>query len=266
MSPVRPFSHILAARAFLTLIFSSVYNHREGAPQAEAQQGGGYGWMGHVAKHISDGARKWEHGLRRGRGQVRPVGVLARRSSDAAWLVRLPNPVGKLLGCSDTHSATAGTVTPSPTTSTAGGGEVMRRGAAHIEITTSEGVGSVIARLEVTQVMKEEILAITTTVKNTAAIITTSHCYTNDGVRNSIEARVWRYRARYAYSHARTYNMSDHHAGNPLDEPTAKLMGEKDIYLTPTLAVHGIIMNPLSSGRSSLRSARRLRWSVMRAW
>ncbi len=28
--------------------------------------------------------------------------------------------------------------------------------------------------------------------------------------------------------------------GNLLDEPTAKLMAEKGIYLTPTLAVHGV--------------------------
>ncbi len=28
--------------------------------------------------------------------------------------------------------------------------------------------------------------------------------------------------------------------GNLLDEPTAKIMAEKGIYLTPTLAVHGV--------------------------
>ncbi|KZT50788.1 hypothetical protein CALCODRAFT_444068 [Calocera cornea HHB12733] len=105
--------------------------------------------------------------------------------------------------------------------------EVMRMGADHIKITTSGGVGSVTDALEATQLTKEEIVAITTTVKNMGGIITTSHCYTNEGIRHSIEAGV---------------GGIEH--GNLLDEPTAKLMAEKGIYLTPTLAVHGIIMNP----------------------
>ncbi|EJU01409.1 hypothetical protein DACRYDRAFT_53221 [Dacryopinax primogenitus] len=105
--------------------------------------------------------------------------------------------------------------------------ELMRKGADHIKITTSGGVGSVTDKLEATQLTKEEIIAITTTVKNMGGIITTSHCYTNDGIRHSIEAGV---------------GGIEH--GNLLDEPTAALMAEKGIYLTPTLAVHGIIMNP----------------------
>jgi len=105
--------------------------------------------------------------------------------------------------------------------------DLMRKGADHIKIATSGGVGSVTDKLEATQFTTEEIRAITSTVKNMGGIITTAHCYTNEGIRHSIEAGV---------------GGIEH--GNLLDEPTAKLMAEKGIYLTPTLSIHQIIMNP----------------------
>jgi imidazolonepropionase-like amidohydrolase len=85
--------------------------------------------------------------------------------------------------------------------------DIMRKGADHIKICvsaksqlspngdadsasparqTSGGVGSVTDAIDSTQFTLEELLAITTTVKNMRGTITTAHCYTSEGIRHSI--------------------------------------------------------------------------------
>ncbi len=54
---------------------------------------------------------------------------------------------------------------------------------------TSGGVGSVTDAIDSTQFTIEELLAITTTVKNMRGTITTAHCYTSEGIRHSIAVR-----------------------------------------------------------------------------
>ncbi|KAH8919914.1 hypothetical protein BT69DRAFT_1309158 [Atractiella rhizophila] len=106
---------------------------------------------------------------------------------------------------------------------------IMKQGADHIKICTSGGVGSVTDVLEGTQFTQEELKAITGTVKNMSAgkSLVTTHCYTSEGIRHAIEGGV---------------GCIEH--GNLLDRPTARLMAEKGIFLTPTLAVHQVLASP----------------------
>jgi imidazolonepropionase-like amidohydrolase len=99
--------------------------------------------------------------------------------------------------------------------------------------------------------------------------ITTAHCYTSEGIRHSIavsisgNAHLVSHLAHHAVTLPRAASvvrslawfhgcrrrrprltLEPQHSGiehgNLLDEPTAKLMAAKGIYLTPTLAVHGV--------------------------
>lgn len=78
-------------------------------------------------------------------------------------------------------------------------------------------------KLEGIQFTHDELVAITTTVKNMGGRLVTSHCYTSEGIRHAIAGGV---------------GGIEH--GNLLDEETAKLMAEKKVFLTPTLAVHTV--------------------------
>ncbi|KAH8930713.1 hypothetical protein BT69DRAFT_1255212 [Atractiella rhizophila] len=103
----------------------------------------------------------------------------------------------------------------------------MRQGADHIKVHTSGGVGSVTDKLEGTQFTIPELQAISTTVKNMGGRLVTAHCYTSAGIR-----------------HALAGGLGGIEHGNLVDEPTAALMAEAGMFLTPTLAVHQIMGNP----------------------
>lgn len=94
----------------------------------------------------------------------------------------------------------------------------LRRGVDFIKIMGSGGMISPTDKLESVQFTPEEIRTITS-VTAAAGTYATSHAYTPAAIRNSIENGV----------------MGIEH-GNLIDEATARLMAEKGVYLTPTLA------------------------------
>ncbi|KAL4954221.1 amidohydrolase [Aspergillus filifer] len=103
----------------------------------------------------------------------------------------------------------------------------MRKGANHLKVCTSGGIASATDKLESLQFTVEELQAITTVCKNMGGTLVTAHCYTAEGIRHAIAGGV---------------RGIEH--GNMLDEPTAQLMAEKGVFLTPTLALHTFVTMP----------------------
>ena len=101
----------------------------------------------------------------------------------------------------------------------------LRRGADFIKIMGSGGVVSPTDAIEQVQFTPEEVRAFTT-VARVAGKYVTSHAYTPEAIRIAIENGV----------------MGIEH-GNLLDEPTAKLMAEKGVFLTPTLVAYNAMAN-----------------------
>ncbi|KAI8802784.1 amidohydrolase [Cladochytrium replicatum] len=104
---------------------------------------------------------------------------------------------------------------------------LMKNGADHIKVCTSGGVLSPTDKLESIQFTVEELQAITGTVKAMKGTMVTAHCMTSEAIRHSILGGV---------------TGIEH--GFFLDEPTAKLMAENNVFLTPTL----LIVELLQSG------------------
>ncbi|KAJ4389657.1 hypothetical protein N0V93_007129 [Gnomoniopsis smithogilvyi] len=103
----------------------------------------------------------------------------------------------------------------------------IRKGANHIKVCTSGGIASETDKLESLQFTTEELQAITTVTKNMGGTLVTAHCYTAEGIRHAIEGGV---------------RGIEH--GNMVDPETARLMAEKGVFLTPTLALHTFVTMP----------------------
>ncbi|KAF3764081.1 hypothetical protein M406DRAFT_258812 [Cryphonectria parasitica EP155] len=103
----------------------------------------------------------------------------------------------------------------------------IRKGANHIKVCTSGGIASETDKLESLQFTIEELQAISTVTKNMGGTLVTAHCYTAEGVRHAIEGGV---------------RGIEH--GNMIDPDTARLMAEKNVFLTPTLALHTFVTMP----------------------
>jgi imidazolonepropionase-like amidohydrolase len=88
------------------------------------------------------------------------------------------------------------------------------------------GVASETDAIESVQFLAEELQAITRTVKQMSGgkRMVTAHAYTAEAIRHAIDNGV----------------LGIEH-GNLLDEPTAKLMADRGIFLTPTLSCYGIM-------------------------
>lgn len=98
--------------------------------------------------------------------------------------------------------------------------EELRQGSDFIKIMGGGGVASPTDKIEHIQFSDEEIRAIVT-VANNAGTYVTSHAYTPQAIQQAIRQGV---------------RGIEH--GNLLDEVTAKLMAEKDCFLTPTLITY----------------------------
>jgi imidazolonepropionase-like amidohydrolase len=96
----------------------------------------------------------------------------------------------------------------------------LRRGAGFLKIMGGGGVISPTDAIDQVQFTPEEIRAITSVAK-AAGKYATSHAYTPEAIRNAIDNGVMGIER-----------------GNFLDAPTAKLMAEKGVYLTPTLVTY----------------------------
>ncbi|KAF3061321.1 hypothetical protein GL218_03967 [Daldinia childiae] len=103
----------------------------------------------------------------------------------------------------------------------------MRKGANHIKVCASGGIGSATDKLESLQFTKEELEAITSVTKNMGGTLVTAHCYTAEGIRHAIAGGV---------------RGIEH--GNMVDEETAALMASVGCFLTPTLALHTFVTMP----------------------
>jgi imidazolonepropionase-like amidohydrolase len=103
----------------------------------------------------------------------------------------------------------------------------MRKGANHLKVCTSGGIASATDKLESLQFTVEELRAITTVCKNMGGRLVTAHCYTAEGVRHAIAGGV---------------GGIEH--GNMIDPDTARLMADKGVFLTPTLALHTFVTMP----------------------
>lgn len=101
----------------------------------------------------------------------------------------------------------------------------LRRGADFIKIMGGGGVVSPTDAIDQIQFTPEEVRAITT-VARAAGKYVTSHAYTPEAIRNAVENGV---------------GGIEH--GNLLDEPTARLMAEKGVFLTPTLVTYDAMSN-----------------------
>lgn len=91
------------------------------------------------------------------------------------------------------------------------------------------GVASETDAIESVQFLAEELQAITRTVNQMSGgkRMVTAHAYTVEAIRHAIDNGI---------------TGIEH--GNLLDEPTAKLMAEKGVYLTPTLSCYGVMVRP----------------------
>ncbi|TKA79639.1 hypothetical protein B0A55_03439 [Friedmanniomyces simplex] len=98
--------------------------------------------------------------------------------------------------------------------------EELRSGADFIKIMVSGGVVSPTDRLTNLQYTPEEIRAVTKVASDSGTYVT-AHAYTTAAIRNAVENGV-----------------SGIEHGNLIDEPTAKLMAEKGVFLTPTLITY----------------------------
>lgn len=98
--------------------------------------------------------------------------------------------------------------------------EELRQGADFLKIMGGGGVASPTDQIEHVQFSDEEIRAIVTVAHNAGTYVT-SHSYTPQAIRQAVKLGV---------------RGIEH--GNMIDMETAKLMAEKDVFLTPTLIVH----------------------------
>jgi imidazolonepropionase-like amidohydrolase len=101
--------------------------------------------------------------------------------------------------------------------------ENLRKGAHQIKIFTSGGVSSPTDPIWMRQYSSEEIRAIVEEAATRRTYVL-SHAYTPDGIQHAVVNGV------------RTI---EH--GNLLDEPTAKLMADKGVYLVPTLITYDVL-------------------------
>ncbi|TID20924.1 hypothetical protein E6O75_ATG05689 [Venturia nashicola] len=104
--------------------------------------------------------------------------------------------------------------------------EQIRTGADFIKIMGGGGVSTPTDKLEHLQFTPEEMKAITTVAAN-ADMWATAHAYTPTSIRHAID------NGCKGIEH-----------GNLLDEQTAALMAEKDIFLTPTLTTYSEMNSP----------------------
>ncbi|QDS72258.1 hypothetical protein FKW77_005996 [Venturia effusa] len=104
--------------------------------------------------------------------------------------------------------------------------EQIRTGADFIKIMGGGGVSTPTDKLEHLQFTSEEMKAMTTVAAN-ADMWATAHAYTPASIR-----------------HAITNGCKGIEHGNLLDVPTAKMMAEKDIFLTPTLITYAEMKSP----------------------
>ncbi|KAE9961314.1 hypothetical protein BLS_002561 [Venturia inaequalis] len=104
--------------------------------------------------------------------------------------------------------------------------EQIRTGADFIKIMGGGGVSTPTDKLEHIQFTSEEMKAITTVAAN-ADMWATAHAYTPTSIRHAIQ------NGCRGIEH-----------GNLLDEPTATLMAQKDIFLTPTLTTYSEMNSP----------------------
>ncbi len=96
----------------------------------------------------------------------------------------------------------------------------MRRGADFLKIMGGGGVSSPTDAIDSVQFTPEEVRTIVGVAKINKTYVS-CHAYTPDSIRNAIENGV------RAIEH-----------GNLIDEPTARLMAEKGVFLTPTLVTY----------------------------
>ncbi|KAI0653519.1 hypothetical protein C8Q70DRAFT_1035305 [Cubamyces menziesii] len=105
--------------------------------------------------------------------------------------------------------------------------EELKGGADFIKVMCGGGVASPTDAIETVQFTAEEIRAVTTTCTQMGNKHTTAHAYTDASVLHAIQNGV---------------RGIEH--GNLVSRDTAKLMAEKGIFLTPTLACYGIMVRP----------------------
>ncbi|KAJ5782907.1 Amidohydrolase 1 [Penicillium paradoxum] len=98
--------------------------------------------------------------------------------------------------------------------------EELRQGADFIKIMGGGGVASPTDHIDHVQFSDEEIRAIVTVARNAGTYVT-SHCYTPQAIQQAIKLGV---------------RGIEH--GNLIDLETAKMMAERDVFLTPTFIAH----------------------------
>ncbi|KAH6957748.1 amidohydrolase-like protein [Ilyonectria sp. MPI-CAGE-AT-0026] len=104
--------------------------------------------------------------------------------------------------------------------------EELRQGADFIKIMGGGGVASPTDRIEHQQFSEEEIQAIVTVASNAGTYVT-AHAYTPHSIQLAVKRGV---------------KGIEH--GNLIDEPTAKLMAENRVFLTPTLVAYATMASP----------------------
>ncbi|WWC92108.1 uncharacterized protein L201_007062 [Kwoniella dendrophila CBS 6074] len=105
--------------------------------------------------------------------------------------------------------------------------EEIKAGADFIKLMIGGGVASPYDSIESIQFTPEEVRAATYTAWNSGRLTCTAHAYTPEAIRHAVDNGV---------------KGIEH--GNCLDEDTAKLLSEKGIWLTPTLATYGAFTRP----------------------
>ncbi|KAI9062385.1 hypothetical protein FKP32DRAFT_1677334 [Trametes sanguinea] len=130
-------------------------------------------------------------------------------------------------GCCGVHSQSLGRTCDGVPQVLKATREELKGGADFIKVMCGGGVASPTDAIETVQFTAEEIRAITTTCKQMGNKHTTAHAYTDASVLHAIENGV---------------RGIEH--GNLISRETAKLMANKGIFLTPTLACYGIMVRP----------------------
>ncbi|KAL1412827.1 hypothetical protein Q8F55_000576 [Vanrija albida] len=127
--------------------------------------------------------------------------------------------------CCGGHSACLGRVADGVPAVLRAVREELKQGADFIKVMLGGGVASESDAIETVQFLPEEVRAITATAWQMGRKMVTAHAYTVEAIRHAIDNGV---------------RGIEH--GNLIDEDTAKLMAEKDIFLTPTLSCYGIMV------------------------
>lgn len=104
--------------------------------------------------------------------------------------------------------------------------EELRTGADFIKIMAGGGVASPTDKLENVQFTVEEVRAISEVARNSNTYVT-AHAYTPKSIK-----------------HAITHGVTGIEHGNFIDAETAKLMADKDCFLTPTLVTYSEMASP----------------------